>query len=91
MQAELDDAVLWVKVLIAIITGVCWGYCMEGFPALAGGVMVVASFTTAFIRGYLGLDEADYGGQGAVMFEGLLPATATFLVRVLLVQMHGRS
>lgn len=81
VQAELQDGLLWLKVVLAVITGVVCGFHVEGAAGLVVGVAVVTGLTTLFIQAYLRVDEDAYGGLPSLLMDSAYVAFAVFLVR----------
>jgi low affinity Fe/Cu permease len=80
LQTELQDALLWFKVVVSIITGIVCGFHIDGAPGLIAGVAVVTGLSTLFLQSYLKVDDEAYGGMGSLLLDSAYVAFAAFLV-----------
>lgn len=80
VQAELHDCLLWLKVVLAVLTGIACGVYIDGAVGLVTGGAVVTGVTTLFIQAYLNIDEDAYGGLSSLLLESGYVAFAAFLV-----------
>lgn len=81
MQPELHDCLLWLKVLIGVITGLIWGFYVDGATGLIAGIAIMTGITALFVQTYLRIDDEAYGGLGSLLLDSAYVAIAAFLVR----------
>jgi hypothetical protein len=82
LQEELQDALLWFKAVVAIITGIVCGFHLDGASGLIAGVAAVIGLSTLFVQYYLRVDEEAYGGLTSLLLDSAYVAFAAFLVRI---------
>jgi hypothetical protein len=82
LQEELQDALLWFKAVVAIITGIVCGFHLDGASGLIAGVAAVIGLSTLFVQYYLRVDDEAYGGLTSLLLDSAYVAFAAFLVRI---------
>lgn len=71
---------MWLKVVLAVFTGIIWGFYVDGATGLIGGVAIVTGITALFVQSYLRIDDEAYGGLGSLLLDSSYVAIAAFLV-----------
>ena len=85
VQEQVEDVMLWCKALTGLATGVLWGVMpMEGAPAIISGLTAVGLASLMFLRMLATFDDEEFGGPATLIFHGVAPGGAMFLVRTAL-------
>ncbi|XP_013134514.1 PREDICTED: uncharacterized protein C20orf24 homolog [Papilio polytes] len=80
-KEEFLDVIYWMRQIIGIILGLCWGLIpLKGFIGFLLFVLVNTIVVYFYINNYQKIDEDEYDGVWEIYKEGLLTASAGFLV-----------
>ncbi|CAG9087538.1 hypothetical protein JYU34_021369 [Plutella xylostella] len=80
-KEEFLDVIYWMRQIIGIILGLCWGLLpLKGFFGLVLFVLVNAAVIYVYVSNFQNIDEEEYGGMWEITKEGFMTSFAGFLV-----------
>lgn len=85
-KEEFLDVIYWMRQVMGIVLGVCWGLLpMRGFIGLLLFVAVNAGIIFFYVNNFQNIDEEEYGGMWEITKEGFMTSFAGFLVTWIIV------